>query len=192
VLTQAATVQKPAKKKKDVTKGHASNYVATDPSHGGTQPARKGADRTNSILRKARHASQLRFHQKLMLCAACGRARIQHWFNRADITAVPQGGPVLTKKHCRRGLTLTCGCLGSNQRCVATASSCLPLCRHCRRHMIAPSAKPDTSRQKAPGGQRPGVVTLSLGALEGLACVGAWSQTTCVQLPDHTTCAIGW
>jgi hypothetical protein len=42
--------------KKDVTKGHASNYVATDPSHGGTQPARKGADRTNSILRKARHA----------------------------------------------------------------------------------------------------------------------------------------
>jgi hypothetical protein len=24
-------------------KGHASNYVATDPSHGGTQPARKGA-----------------------------------------------------------------------------------------------------------------------------------------------------
>jgi hypothetical protein len=29
------------KKKKDVTKGHASNYVATDPSHGGTQPARK-------------------------------------------------------------------------------------------------------------------------------------------------------
>ena len=43
-------------KKKDVTKGHASNYVATDPSHGGTQPARKGADRTNSILRKACHA----------------------------------------------------------------------------------------------------------------------------------------
>jgi hypothetical protein len=35
--------------KKDVTKGRASNYVATDPSHGGTQPARKGADRTNSI-----------------------------------------------------------------------------------------------------------------------------------------------
>ena len=48
------------KKKKDVTKGHARNYarnyVATDPSHGGTQPARKGADRTNSILRKACHA----------------------------------------------------------------------------------------------------------------------------------------
>jgi N-acetylmuramoyl-L-alanine amidase len=29
------------KKKKDVTKGHASNYVAIDPSHGGMQPARK-------------------------------------------------------------------------------------------------------------------------------------------------------
>jgi hypothetical protein len=37
-------------------KGHASNYVATNPSQGGTQPARKGADCTNSILRKACHA----------------------------------------------------------------------------------------------------------------------------------------
>ena len=43
-------------KKNEVTKGHASNYVAADPSHEGTQPAWKGADRTNSILRKACHA----------------------------------------------------------------------------------------------------------------------------------------
>ena len=43
--------------KKDVTKGHASNYVATDPSHGGTQPARKGADCTNVSLGSQFHQS---------------------------------------------------------------------------------------------------------------------------------------
>jgi hypothetical protein len=45
-------------RKKDVTKGHASNCVATDPSHGGTQPARKGADRTNSTHAKVAAGGQ--------------------------------------------------------------------------------------------------------------------------------------
>jgi hypothetical protein len=54
-------------KKKDVTKRHASNYVATDQSHGWTQPARQGADRTISTLLKACHA-----HSEVMYMCQAG------------------------------------------------------------------------------------------------------------------------